>query len=83
MAEEAWHPEEAYDGQLLVREEVVELLVREVHAAGGPTAWAAAHDVSPAYVRDVIKGHRTPGPKILVPLHVTADCVYRRTGDRP
>jgi DNA-binding transcriptional regulator YdaS (Cro superfamily) len=34
-------------------------------AAGGQAAWAEAHDMSPAYVSDVLNSRREPGPKIL------------------
>lgn len=37
-------------------------------AAGGQSAWAEAHAMSPAYVSDVLNGRREPGAKILAAL---------------
>lgn len=37
-------------------------------AAGGQTAWAAAHGLSVSYVNDVLNARKDPGPKIAAAL---------------
>lgn len=43
---------------------VVARLRKQVNAAGGQSAWAAKHDISPQYVCDVLQSRRLPGDKI-------------------
>jgi DNA-binding transcriptional regulator YdaS (Cro superfamily) len=47
----------------------------EVH--GNQAAWARDHNLSPAYVSDVINGRREPGPAILEALGIERVVVYR------
>lgn len=42
------------------------------------SAWAARHDISPAYVSDVINGRRDPAGKILRALGLTKTVGYER-----
>lgn len=48
--------------------DVCALLRRKCREAGGQSAWAAAHGVSPQYVCDVLNARREPGDLILAPL---------------
>lgn len=43
-------------------------LRRECREAGGQSAWAKAHGVSPQYVCDVLNARREPGDMILAAL---------------
>ena len=47
---------------------VLALLRECVAEAGSLRAWAAAHELSHAYVRDVLMGSRPPGPRVLAAL---------------
>lgn len=44
---------------------------------GNATAWAKAHDISPAYVHDVLKGRRLPGDKITKALGLDKALLWR------
>ena len=46
--------------------------------AGGQTAWAFAHGISPQYVSDVLNGRTDPGPKILAALKYRRVITYER-----
>ena len=48
--------------------DVCSLLRRRCREAGGQSAWANAHGVSPQYVCDVLKARREPGDMILAAL---------------
>lgn len=48
-------------------------------AAGGQSRWAEQHDLSPAYVSDVLHGRRDPGPKILAALGYVRRVTYQRS----
>ena len=60
--------------------EVRELLRKACEKAGTQGAWAKAHEVSAAYVSDVILGRRDPGPAICEALGLEAvpATTYRR-----
>ena len=58
--------------------QVLALLKRRCASAGGQAAWAKAHDLSPAYVSDVLNGRREPGAGILRALGVERVISYRR-----
>jgi hypothetical protein len=45
--------------------------------AGGQSAWAAAHGVSPTYVSSVLHARIEPGKSILEPLGLVRVVVYR------
>ena len=52
------------DGPWLDCEQVRLRLQKAVNASGGQKAWALRHEVSAAYVNDVLRRHRLPGDKI-------------------
>lgn len=58
--------------------QVLALLKRRCAKAGGQAAWAKTHDLSPAYVSDVLNGRRGPGAGILRALGVERVVSYRR-----
>lgn len=60
----------------LREEEVVARLREACQAAGGQTAWASAHGISPAYVNDVARGRRGPGESVLRGLGLQRDVRY-------
>lgn len=43
---------------------MIELLASACAKAGSQLAWADKHDLSPAYISDVLKGRRSPGRAI-------------------
>jgi hypothetical protein len=43
---------------------LIRLLARSCTAAGGIRPWARRHKVSHVYVIELLRGTRTPGPKI-------------------
>ena len=52
----------------LSADDVRAMLENECREVGGQTAWAELHDVSPAYVCDVLAKRREPGKAILAGL---------------
>lgn len=48
--------------------DVCTMLRQRCNAAGGQSAWAKAHGVSPQYVCDVLSARREPGDSILASL---------------
>lgn len=48
--------------------DVFGMLRKACRDAGGQSAWAALHDMSPAYVSDVLNARSEPGDKILTAL---------------
>lgn len=56
---------------------VVARLQRSCNAAGGQSAWATKHDISAAYVNDVLKGRRLPGDKITKALGLEKALLWR------
>jgi hypothetical protein len=71
----------AYSDGMTV-EDVCDLLRRACDKAGGIREWARQHDVSAAYVSDVLLSRRAPGPSICGPLGLEAvrkvTVTYRR-----
>lgn len=55
-------------GPWLDMDDVVVRLQKSVNAAGGQTAWAIKHEMSVAYVNDVLRNRRLPGDKITTAL---------------
>ena len=49
----------------------------EFEVRGNQSQWAKEHDVSPAYVSDVLAGRRDPGKKILDALGLERVVTYR------
>ncbi len=60
--------------KLLTAEEVRERLLAA--CAGDQKRWATEHNISGAYVSDVINGRREPGKSVLRPLHLEKRVVY-------
>lgn len=56
--------------QTLSRFEIIDLLRIEIARAGSLRAYARQHGYSAAYLSDVMRGTRNPGPKVLAPLGV-------------
>lgn len=54
--------------QKYTRFQVLDRIRREIVQDGSQAAFARRAKVSPAYVSDVLKGRRDPGPSILVAL---------------
>lgn len=59
-------------------ERVLNDLRKACTAAGSQAAWAEAHDVSPAYVSDVLKGKRDLGGSVLSALGYERVILYRK-----
>ncbi len=66
--------------ELFTPEDVREILRAACEKAGGQKAWADKHDVSSAYVCDVLQGRREPGHMILRGLRMRRLVRY---GDMP
>ena len=60
----------------LSRFELLDILRGEIAVAGSQRAWARSAKVSVAYVSDVLRGRRDPGPSILKPLGYTRQETY-------
>lgn len=58
---------------------VIRSLRKQSQARGSQRALAKYLGVSPAYLSDVLKGRREPGPKILDALGMTKRTVYAPT----
>ncbi len=60
-------------------EDAVRVILKGVcHAEGSQYQWATKHKLSPAYVSDVIKGRRLPGPSLLKALKLERVVLYRK-----
>lgn len=64
-------------GQWLDIDGVVARLRKSTNAAGGQAAWAAKHEMSAAYVSDVLHGKRLPGDKITKALGLEKALLWR------
>ena len=53
-----------HTSKMLTADDVREMLRRECEKAGGQSAWAKSHGVSPQFVCDVLSGYRAPGEAI-------------------
>jgi hypothetical protein len=63
--------------------DVLERLQRSCDRLDSQKAWAEKHNVSTAYVCDVLQHRRDPGPSILEALGLVAVTVYaKQTGPR-
>jgi len=62
---------------LLTIRDVLDILRRQVEAAGSQQAFAERAGVSQAYVGDILRGQRTPGAKILHALGLEKVVAYR------
>ena len=56
---------------------VITRLQKSVNAAGGQAAWAAKHEISAAYVNDVLHSRRLPGAKITQALGLEKALMWR------
>ena len=50
---------------MITDKELLKILRKACDKAGSQRKWALEHDMSPAHVNDVLKGHRGAGKKIL------------------
>ena len=57
----------------------IAVLRQRVADAGTAKRFAEAHGVSAQHVGDVLRGHRTPGPRMLAILGLTRVTTYRET----
>lgn len=57
--------------------DVQKRLRKSVNAAGGQSAWAKKHEISIAYVSDVMRGRRLPGDKITKALGLEKALLWR------
>lgn len=60
--------------------QVRQLLQGECRKAGGQKAWAMQHEMSPAYVSDVLQSVRAPGPTICAALGLERVVYYVPAG---
>lgn len=56
--------------QTLSRDEVIGMLRAQIEKAGSLREWARRAKLSPAYISDIMRGRRDPGPPILAALKV-------------
>jgi hypothetical protein len=56
---------------------VIARLQKSVNATGGQAAWAAKHEISAAYVNDVLRSRRLPGDKIAKALGLEKALMWR------
>lgn len=59
------------------KSDVIRLLEEEVKRLGSQRALADRLGVTPAYLGDVLRGRRDPGPAILEALGLEKDVIYR------
>lgn len=59
------------------REQIVEKLYAMVEKVGSQAAVARELGVSPAYLNDILQGHRRPGKLILGALKLEAKTIYK------
>lgn len=64
-------------GRWLDWDGVVARLRKSCNAAGGQSAWAEKHGISPQYVSDVLKSRRLPGDKITQALGLEKALLWR------
>ena len=56
---------------------ILEALNAAITAAGSRSQFCRAHNLSPAYLSEVLRGTRRPGPKILAAVGWTVATEYR------
>lgn len=61
---------------ILTITDILAALAKAVADAGSQAQWCSEHDVSTAYVSDVLRGRRDPGKKILDVLGYEAVTCY-------
>lgn len=62
---------------ILTLTEILAALANAVALSGSQANWCAAHEVSTAYLSDVLRGRREPGKKILDVLGYEAVTFYQ------
>ncbi len=77
----AVNPKSAYICDMTI-DRVRELLRQACETAGSQSAWAQAHEMTGAYVSDVINGRREPGPKVLRALGLSRVTCYKVEGTK-
>lgn len=63
----------------MTRDQFCEHLRGLCREAGGQAAWARAHELTPAYVSDVINQRRMPGDKICRAAGVKREYIFIET----
>jgi hypothetical protein len=63
---------------MLTHDELIELIRAAAQAAGSQRALARQWNVSPAYITDLLRDLRDPGPKILEALGYERVVLYRK-----
>lgn len=61
--------------------DILTLLQLRCDEAGSLGAWARVNGIAPAYVTDVLRGNRPPGPKITDALGVERVVSYEERSD--
>jgi DNA-binding transcriptional regulator YdaS (Cro superfamily) len=62
----------------MTADDVRAMLRRACKDAGSQSAWADLHNLSAAYVSDVINGRRDPGDAICSALEIKAELSFRK-----
>lgn len=66
----------------ITEQQVREMLKRECSAAGGQSAWADLHNVSPQFVCDVLKGKRNVTKTIAAALELQRVVLFEAARSR-
>ena len=60
----------------MTESEALAKIAAKVQEAGSTAAWARLHDLSPSYVRDVLRGLRPPSKRVLEPCGMIRTTTY-------
>lgn len=63
---------------MITRDELTELIRAAARKAGSQRALARGWKVTPAYITDLLKGLRDPGPRILAAMGYERVVLYRK-----
>ena len=66
----------------MTRDELVQLLQQKIQRAGTQTAIAKELGITPAYLGDVLRGKRDPGPSLLNALGFRRVITYVKAGEK-
>ena len=58
--------------------DVLDMIRADCSRVGSQYQWATKHRISPAYLSDVLRGRRNPGPAILTALGMKAVTLYKK-----
>ena len=67
---------------VMTRDELVQLLQHKIQQAGTQTAVAKELGITPAYLGDVLRGKREPGPSVLNALGLRSVITYEKAGKK-